>query len=89
MKKWAFPLLVLAGMTCFSSSVPAQEPGWSGRVIVFGQERAQIEATPIIHRNYRPMHFYGNTVRRRYYRGSALPRPADVVRGSTAIVPVP
>ena len=88
MKKWTFALLILAGMTCFSASVSGQEPGWSGRVIVFGEERAQIEATPIVYRNYRPLHFYGNTVRRRYYRGSAVPRPVDVLRSSTSLVPV-
>jgi len=84
MKKWAFTLLILAGMTCLGSSASGQEPGWSGRVIAFGEQRAQIESTPIVHRSYRPLHVYGNTVRRRYYRGTALPVPASVVRGSTA-----
>ena len=85
MKKWTFALLVAASLTCLCSTVAAQEPGWSGNVIAFGQQRAQIEATPIIHRNYRPFHFYGNTVRRRYYRGTAVPRPNEVVRGSAAL----
>ena len=84
MKKWAFTLLILVGMTCLGSSASGQEPGWSGRVIAFGEQRAQIESTPIVHRSYRPLHFYGNTVRRRYYRGTALPVPASVVRGSAA-----
>ena len=85
MKKWAFTFLILAGMTCFDASASGQEPGWSGRVIAFGEQRTQIEATPIIHRSYRPLHFYGNTVRRRYYRGPALPLPTGVVRTSAVI----
>jgi hypothetical protein len=85
MKKWAIALSILASMSCFSSSVAADEPGWSGRVIVFGQERAQVQATPIVHRAYRPMHFYGNTVRRRYYRGPTLPRPAATVQAATEV----
>ncbi len=51
----------------------AQEPGWYGRVILPESQRKIIEATPIINRPYRPLHFYGNTVRRRYYHGRALP----------------
>ncbi len=86
MKKWTLGLLLLAGSVCFGSPVAAREPGWSGSIIAFGQEREQIEATPIIYRSYRPFHFYGNTVRRRHYRGTTVPRPADVVRGSAAIV---
>jgi hypothetical protein len=34
--------------------------------------RQQIEATPIVNRPYRPLHFYGNAVRRAHYRGSPL-----------------
>ena len=84
MKKSTFAMLMLAFLTCSASSVASQEPGWSGPVIAFGQQRAQIEATPIVSRNYRPLHFYGNTVRRRYYRGTALPSPGDMLRGSAA-----
>ena len=88
MRKWTFALLVLAGLTCSGSALGAQEPGWSGNVLAFGQQRARIEATPIIHRNYRPFHFYGNTVRRRYYHGTALPRPSEFVRGPAALARV-
>jgi hypothetical protein len=88
MKKWAFTLLILAGMTCLDASASGQEPGWSGRVIAFGEQRARIESTPIIYRSYRPLHFYGNTVRRRYYHGTALPLPTEVVRASTGIASV-
>jgi len=84
MKKWAIVLSILASMCCLSSYVAAEEPGWSGRVIVLGQQRAQVQATPIVHRAYRPMHFYGNTVRRRYYRGSTLSQPVASVGAEAA-----
>ncbi len=85
MRKWTFALLVLAGLSCSCPTATAFEPGWSGNIIAFGQERARIESTPIIYRNYRPLHFYGNTVRRRYYHGTALPRSGNVLRSSGAV----
>lgn len=88
MKKSTFAMLTLALVTCSTAAVPAQEPGWSGPVIAFGQQRAQIESTPIISRNYRPFHFYGNTVRRRYYRGTVLPSPGDILRGTVSLARV-
>ena len=63
----------------------AQEPQWSGRVIATGAEREQIEAIPIELRPNRPLHFYGNTVRRQYYRGTVLPAPRDFAGGASAI----
>jgi hypothetical protein len=35
-----------------------------GPVVAFGAEREAIKRTPIEERPYRPLHFYGNTVRR-------------------------
>lgn len=58
----------------------AAEPGWSPVVIARGHQRAEIEATPIELRPYRPLHFYGNTLRRMHYRGRALPKPVDFRR---------
>lgn len=55
------------------------EPGWMPVVFARGELREQIEATPIEQRPYRPFHFYGNTVRRMYYRGTRLPRPGEVL----------
>lgn len=60
----------------------AQEPGWSPYIIGSREFRAQIEQTPILERPYRPLHFYGNTVRRQHYRGFALPLPQDVVNSA-------
>jgi len=56
-----------------SASATGAEPGWSPVIIATGEYRRQIEALPIEHRPYRPLHFYGNTVRRIYHRGSPLP----------------
>ncbi len=53
----------------FVQTTTADEPGWYPYTIARGADRAKIENTPILERPYRPLHFYGNTVRRR-----ALPR---------------
>ena len=76
---------VLAALSC-ASSASAWEPGWWGVVIAKGDDKARIEATPILQRPYRPFHFYGNTVRRQYYRGHAALLPRDVVHGAGALV---
>jgi hypothetical protein len=86
MKKWIIVFSILASMSWFSSSSAAEEPGWSGRVIVTGQARAQIQATPVVYRPYRPLHFYGNTVRRRYYRSAKPSRSAATVQAATDVV---
>lgn len=39
------------------------------RIIVVGEAREQIQNTPILERPNRPLHVYGNTVRRRHHRG--------------------
>ena len=70
----------------FAAPAPAQEPGWWGVVIASGPDQARVEATPIIRRPYRPLHFYGNTVRRRYYRGTAVPNLRDLTQGSLSVV---
>ena len=41
-----------------------------GVVVARGEVKEEIESTPILDRPNRPFHFYGNTVRREYYRGS-------------------
>lgn len=70
----AVVLVVLASMTA-GSQARAGEPGWSPVVIATGDYRRQLESTPILHRPYRPLHFYGNTLRRLHYRGNPLPIP--------------
>ena len=66
-------LLFAGALVVFAASLAqASEPGWSSQVILFGQAREEIRSTNILDRPYRPLHFYGNAVRRRYYRGSAF-----------------
>ncbi len=56
--------------------LPSHATAADGPVIAFGAEREEIRATPILERQNRPLHFYGNTVRRIHARqtGSVLPR---------------
>lgn len=65
-------ITILAAIaTCWIATRPvatSAEPGWSPVVIPTGQYRSHIKSMPIEHRPYRPFHFYGNTVRRNYYR---------------------
>ena len=71
-----------------TESIPPgrEEPRWLGVVVARGDLRDEIEATPFLDRPYRPLHFYGNTVRRSHYRGTMLPNGGDVVRGAGSIV---
>ena len=62
------------------------EPSWTHGVVRTGPERDAIKSLPITARPYRPLHFYGNTVRRLHYRGTALPAPRDVVGAGAATV---
>jgi hypothetical protein len=47
----------------------ASQTGFDPRVVAFGAEREQIKSTPIEKRPYRPLHVYGNSIRRRQTRG--------------------
>lgn len=70
-------LVVVGSNVAFASKHHPSEPGWTHGVVLFGDERAKKDATPILQREYRPFHFYGNTVRRQYYRGSVRPSLSD------------
>ena len=83
MKKYLLGMLFLCGLVV-AATASATEPGWSGTIIARGAERQRIEALNILDRPYRPLHFYGNTVRRQYYRGRALPNLRDVATGTAA-----
>lgn len=73
---WMF---VIALFPIFSGTSEAAPPvgktGFDPRIITFGDSRKEIKNTPIEKRAYRPLHIYGNSVRRRYYRGSSPSRP--------------
>jgi hypothetical protein len=51
------------------SPVDAVGNSFDPRVVTFGESREQIKSTPVLERPYRPLHVYGNTVRRRHHRG--------------------
>jgi hypothetical protein len=68
------------------STAGAAETGWLPVVVARGELKQEIESTPIVDRPNRPFHFYGNTVRRRYYRGAPVPRAENVVKGGSAPV---
>ena len=65
------------------------EPGWSPVVIPTGAYREQIKSMPIEQRPYRPFHFYGNTVRRSYYRGTPYTQRSSRQMTIGNVQPVP
>ena len=67
--------LVVAAI-CPAAHASAAGGGFDPRVVTFGAAREQLQNTPITDRPYRPLHVYGNTVRRRHNRGAA-PRPSS------------
>ncbi len=69
------------------AEVQGQEPSWYPRVIAPPEMRPAIQATPVELRPYRPLHFWGNTVRRTYYRGSPMPLPKDILQSGTNLLP--
>lgn len=71
-------VLFVASFFILSERAEAQEPGWSPVVIPTGDYREQIKSMPIEARPYRPLHFYGNTVRRNHYRGNPVVTPKDL-----------
>ena len=90
--------LVLAA--CWTTQTQAQEfatferqdfsrvgtaSNWYPYVIARGADRVAIQSTPMACRPYRPMHFYGNAVRRSYFRGSPALMPS-VVRGAAVLL---
>lgn len=62
-------LLILTVVLTVPTLLPIEEASASGPMIARGAERDAIRSTHILHRPYRPGHFYGNTVRRRHARG--------------------
>lgn len=77
-------VLTMVAVPVLATSLVAAppEPGWAGRIVVTGHERDVVKSTPIEMRPYRPLHVYGNTVRRRYYHGTALPAPGKLLTNS-------
>lgn len=62
---------LLAAVVASDVACAASQTGFDPRIVTFGTAREEIKSTPITHRPYRPLHVYGNTVRRRHARGGA------------------
>ncbi len=70
MKKLIYLLISAAVLTFHVGSASGAETGWSPVIIATGAYRQQIKSTPIEHRPNRPLHIYGNAVRRNHYRST-------------------
>lgn len=66
-KTGIFVALVFVTFAFSNATTNAQGTGYYPYVIARGQDRERIRNTPIELRPNRPLHFYGNAVRRRYY----------------------
>ena len=62
-------LLLLAVAATAFALLPIQDAGASGPIIARGAQREAIKSQPVLARPNRPMHFYGNTARRRHAQG--------------------
>ena len=74
----AVVMRTLALLTILSTSlggvpVVAASGGFDPRIVVFGDERERIQNTPIEQRPNRPLHFYGNRIRRQNTRTVSRP----------------
>ncbi len=69
----------LATATSVAQTTAPTQPTWSPNIIATGQAREQIRSLPIEQRPYRPLHFYGNTVRRMHHRGTPLPSVGETM----------
>lgn len=74
----ALSVLLLIPVMTGCAATNAAEPGWAPFVIARGEQRQIIRSLPIEQRPYRPLHFYGNTVRRMHYRGMPLPNISEL-----------
>jgi hypothetical protein len=80
----ALSVLLLIPVMTGCAATNAAEPGWAPFVIARGEERQIIRSLPIEQRPYRPLHFYGNTVRRILSRHAAAElRRANRATGSS------
>ncbi|MEZ6093342.1 MAG: hypothetical protein R3C03_03760 [Pirellulaceae bacterium] len=85
---WATGIFIFFAAATNPNLASAQivgEPNWVPYIVGSQTFRSEIHQVPIVERPNRPFHFYGNTVRRDYYRGSPIPMPRDWV--NTAVQP--
>jgi hypothetical protein len=83
MLRHAFVAVILvSGLVVSTASAVGSETGWVPVIVARGELKQQIESTPIVERPNRPFHFYGNTVRRQYYRSQGATAPREFVQSS-------
>jgi hypothetical protein len=75
MRFLAFAALLAAAVA--PAPADASGTGFDPRIVTFGETRDQIKSTPITQRPNRPLHVYGNTVRRRHSRSPSSPRTSS------------
>ena len=64
-------LVAIVMASAFLPDAGARAASFDPRVITFGESREKIKATPIEQRPNRPLHVYGNSVRRRHTRSAS------------------
>ncbi|MDX1924941.1 MAG: hypothetical protein SFV81_00405 [Pirellulaceae bacterium] len=67
--RYVLSALVVTGTFVGISAEAAPPTGWDSTIILRGKERAAVKSMPIEKRPMRPLHIYGNTIRRIEYRG--------------------
>jgi hypothetical protein len=72
--------VILVAAVAAAAAAPVAGAGFDPRVVTFGSERDQIKSIPIEKRPNRPLHVYGNSVRRRHGRAAENAPRGDVRR---------
>ena len=72
--------VILVAAVAAATAAPVAGAEFDPRVVTFGSERDQIKSTPIEKRPNRPLHLYGNSVRRRHDRAMQSSPRGDVRR---------
>jgi hypothetical protein len=68
------PLLIILGALLVTGpTAGGAGNGFDPRPIVVGQARQEIKRLPIEQRPNRPLHVYGNSVRRQHHRATTRP----------------
>jgi len=74
-----FRVILVAAIAAITA-IPGIGADFDPRVVTFGAEREQIKNTPIEKRPNRPLHVYGNSVRRRQGRTAQSAPQGDARR---------
>ncbi|GDX95702.1 hypothetical protein LBMAG47_13660 [Planctomycetia bacterium] len=75
-----FIVVALGAAAFLPAGADAAGTGFDPRVVVIGEARDKLKATPIEDRPYRPLHVYGNTMRRRHTRATPQPERTRAAR---------